>query len=209
VHSPRSPPDHNVCAPHSLQPCCPFYGYSTRKQHRPTHILGADTDRISHNLLQPPPSPFRPKACLRPTPLVAPEPQRDRTCTKDLSSRTQPVPSAWDVSPTSSTSVRASPCGMAPKPTAGGPLMGALLQKRVSPSAQTGSTPRAANPPVTSGTSALAVGAQIMEFRTALERRKLKSLTPYNPDTWEALLRSSGLIARYPYIPKSLYWIHC
>jgi hypothetical protein len=36
----------------------------------------------------------------------------------------------------------------------------------------------------------------LMEHKSVLERRKLKALTPYDPDAWEACLMKAGLIDR-------------
>ena len=43
-----------------------------------------------------------------------------------------------------------------------------------------------------------------MEPRSALERRKLLALTPYDPLLWESLLLVTGLIEKYPSIPQGL-----
>lgn len=43
-----------------------------------------------------------------------------------------------------------------------------------------------------------------MECKIALERRKHRALTPYDPDTWETRLTQAGLIDRYPLIPDGL-----
>ena len=43
-----------------------------------------------------------------------------------------------------------------------------------------------------------------MALKIALEQRRVKALTPYNPEAWEHLLISSGLISRYAHIPESL-----
>lgn len=94
---------------------------------------------------------------------------------------------------------------MGPTHTATVQLMGDSLQRRASPCAQTGSTPRAASPLVIPyATSAQGVAAPITVFRTALKQRRHKALTPYNPINWEGLLLSSGLSSKYPNIPESL-----
>ena len=84
--------------------------------------------------------------------------------------------------------------------------MGDSSQRRASPCAQTGSTPKAASPPVIPYvTSAQGVAALIMALRIALEQRRHKALTPYNPINWEGLLFSSGLSSKYPNIPELLH----
>jgi len=95
--------------------------------------------------------------------------------------------------------------GMGLKHTATVQLTGNSSQRRVSPSAQTGNAPRAASPLDTpSVTSAQDVAVPIMAPKSALEQRRLKALTPYNPAIWEELLLSSGLLSKYPNIPESL-----
>ena len=56
--------------------------------------------------------------------------------------------------------------------------------------------------PMTINTSVQDVGKRIMELRGALERRKRTVLTPYNPDSWEQLLRQFNLLPKYPKLPS-------
>jgi hypothetical protein len=72
-------------------------------------------------------------------------------------------------------------------------------------SAETGNVPPAAPAlSTTRGISAQGVPPPLTELRSALERRKHAALTPYNPQTWEALLSSSGLRYKYPTLPQNL-----
>ena len=59
-------------------------------------------------------------------------------------------------------------------------------------------------PPMTIDTSAQGARLQLTELKAALELRKCRALTPYNHTIWEALLLQSGLIKRYPSIPRNL-----
>lgn len=107
--------------------------------------------------------------------------------------------------PTSFTSVKAIHSGTALSPCATVPQMADLFQRKVPPSALTGSAPRGveslATPPVTHAPGA---AVPIMGLKAALELRRLKALTQYNPDAWELLLSSVNLTAKYPYIPEAL-----
>ena len=109
--------------------------------------------------------------------------------------------------PTSFTSVKAIHSGTALSPCATVPQMADLFQRKVPPSAPTGSAPRGveslATPPVTHAPGA---AVPIMGLKAALELRRLKALTPYNPDAWELLLSSVNLTAKYPYIPEALHY---
>ena len=96
-------------------------------------------------------------------------------------------------------------CGMDPIPTAEGQQMATSSPKTESHCALAGNIPKGADLLATpSVTCVQAVEALIMVLRAALKWRNHKALTPYNPDTWESFLVSSGLIAKYPHIPDSL-----
>jgi hypothetical protein len=75
----------------------------------------------------------------------------------------------------------------------------------VQPCATTGTVAADAQPLATSSaTSALAAASPIMELRSALELRKRRALTPYDPESWYHALSSSRLLERYPNLPISL-----
>lgn len=57
---------------------------------------------------------------------------------------------------------------------------------------------------MTADTSVRDVEYRLTELKRALEHRRRKALTPYNPDAWEAGLIATGLISRYPHIPEGL-----
>lgn len=72
-------------------------------------------------------------------------------------------------------------------------------------SAATGNELRdAATPHTTVVTFVLDAPHPLTEHKSVLERRKLKALTPYDPDAWEACLTKAGLIDRYSHIPEGL-----
>jgi len=53
-------------------------------------------------------------------------------------------------------------------------------------------------------TSVQVVDRHPTELRAALEHRKARALTPYNPDTWTSELRNAGIINRFSTIPDGL-----
>jgi hypothetical protein len=59
-------------------------------------------------------------------------------------------------------------------------------------------------PATSSATNALAADEPITELRNALELRKCRALTPYDPESWHDALSSSKLLERYPSLPLSL-----
>ena len=84
-------------------------------------------------------------------------------------------------------------------------LMADSFRRRAQPSAQTGSAPWVAKPLATLPiTCALAVAVPTTGLKAALEQRRRKALTPYNPEMWDVLLTSSGLISKYPHVPNAL-----
>ena len=186
----------------------------------PPPLASCDHRRISHcpskqTLLTPlpasrhatgmrQPNPFGPQALPRHQPLRA---AIDTTEMRAVgpNSRAQPARFASAATHTSSTNVKAALSGTDRRPFATEGQTGGSSQRRAPPSAQTGSAPRdaesLATPPAT---SALAAVARTTGLRDALEQRRRKTLTPYNPEAWETLLASSGLVTKYPHISEAL-----
>ena len=79
-----------------------------------------------------------------------------------------------------------------------------LLNPQANICAPNGSTKMDAQTSMRTHTSALAADHLPMELRTALERRRARALTPYNPDTWASELCSAGIINRFSDIPDGL-----
>jgi hypothetical protein len=57
---------------------------------------------------------------------------------------------------------------------------------------------------MTKGMFALDVEDRLTELKRVLKQRKLKALTPYNPEAWEKELNAASLLNRYPHIPEGL-----
>jgi hypothetical protein len=59
---------------------------------------------------------------------------------------------------------------------------------------------------ITNTTPVLNVVKPLTELKHALKLRKLKVLTPYQPDTWQCLLTQAAILLEYPHILDSLWF---
>src|ERR1700683_2292059 len=62
---------------------------------------------------------------------------------------------------------------------------------------------------MTNDTFVLDVVRPITELRPVLKLRKLKALTPYNPDAWEHILARAHLLREHQHIPDHLWYGFC
>jgi hypothetical protein len=108
--------------------------------------------------------------------------------------------SAWEPDPTTSENATQRPFTTVKKHYASGSPAERSSDRQVFQSASIGSEGSATRPPSTTITSVRAAEARIMELRAG----KLEAHTPYKGVAWEAALRRTGLIQRYPFIPHSL-----
>lgn len=110
----------------------------------------------------------------------------DETRTKSSSAR-PPTRGTMPATLFAHTSAECLPCGMA------------------NPCAATGNeSVAAARPLTTKDTFAPDVVYPLTELKLVLECRRLKALTPYDPDAWENELLLAGLYERYSHIPEGL-----
>ena len=174
------------------------------------HAPPAATEQSNIRACLAPPSPFSrlvfPKTLTPPTHPVTPAHRKGKTPPKVPEPPALHALCVLDTLCISSTTARVTNCGMDLIPTAEGQRMAAWSPKMESLCALTGNAPKGADLLATpSVTCVQAAEAPIMALKAALERRKHKALTLYNPDTWESFLVSSGLIAKYPHIPDLLH----
>jgi hypothetical protein len=106
--------------------------------------------------------------------------------TKSLSAQL-PKPGMMDPTPFVPESAKCSPCKMV--------TQNAAIGKE---------SQDALRPHMISDTFAQDALLYLMEHRHVLEERKLRSVTPYDPEAWESHLMQAGLIDRYPHILKGL-----
>lgn len=116
-----------------------------------------------------------------------------------------PASSAWVVTATNSPSAQAPPYGTELKPTPN------VAERRWSsrplekPSVSPGTTPAGATTSHTANvTYARDADPRRTELNAAISQRRRTPCTPLKADVWEAYLVESGLIEKYPYIPRSI-----
>ena len=117
------------------------------------------------------------------------------------------APCASDALRTSLTNAKMTNYGTGLIPIAEGQRMVAWSPKMAEqPCGLTGNDRKAADLPATPfDTYVQAAEVPITALKAALEQRRHKALTPYNPDVWKSLLVAAGLIDKYPHIPDSLH----
>jgi len=76
------------------------------------------------------------------------------------------------------------------------------------PASARGATTPTTNTAMTRSVLNVTVERTTMELRDALERRKRRALTPYNPEEWELHLQNLGLSSSEEYLnlPHSLHY---
>jgi len=79
-----------------------------------------------------------------------------------------------------------------------------LAKPQVNASAPGGSAKTAAQTSTPTHTSVQAAGRHPTELKAALEHRRARAITPYNPDAWTSELRNAGIIDRFSTIPDGL-----
>ena len=79
-----------------------------------------------------------------------------------------------------------------------------LAKPQANTSAPDGSARTAAQTSTHTRTYVQVVGHHPMELKAALEHRRAKALTPYNPDTWTSELHNVGIIDHFNTIPDRL-----
>ena len=106
-----------------------------------------------------------------------------------------------------STSVSQGPCGVAKRLVAAETTRDVSSIQMECSFVPTGNAPLAA--PVleqVTTTNVEVAGKTITELRHALEARKNKAFTPYQPETWHRLLTKHHLLSKYPFLPHSLQY---
>jgi hypothetical protein len=116
------------------------------------------------------------------------------------------VPSAWEATPTASSTVLPSVFGTTPtQPQQLVPTNTCSYDPLANPCASIGKGAAvAAIGHTTTVTSVPAVFPTPMEPKDALVLRQSHPITPYDPTAWESLLRAHGLLTRYHDIPLGL-----
>jgi hypothetical protein len=140
------------------------------------------------------------------SPLTGPTPDRKRE-----RSPSPPAQSAWEDIPTESASANPPPYGMGRRHGAPRKITDNLPTLTGNLSVSTGSALKDVLATTTpSGMNAPAVGLPDMEPNVALSHNLLicrnAALMPYIPSHWHSELLTSGLLARYPMIPRSLVY---
>jgi hypothetical protein len=116
------------------------------------------------------------------------------------------VPSAWEATPTASSTAPLSAFGTIPtQPWQLAPTNTCFYDPRGNPCVSIGNEVAvAAIDHTTIVTSVPAVFPTPMEPKDVLVLRRSCPITPYNPTAWEFLLRTHGLLHRYHDIPPGL-----
>lgn len=117
----------------------------------------------------------------------------------------QPAPFASAVLPTTFNVATLQHCGTEPPPIVTNPTTTVSSILKEVPSASSGNDPVVVTLEPTNCTTNVPVAeARNTALKDALEARKGRALTPYKPEGWARLLNETGLINRYPHIPKCL-----